>query len=74
MLLMIQAPDEKHAKFAINAANSWRSTLKYQSNGYWPIKMAALRLDTMYWLGIENAFVINTDMLKALRQGESHCS
>jgi len=67
MLLVVQAPDAEHAARAVDIANTWRRTLKHQCKSYSAINMAALRLDAMYWLGMENAFSIEPHVNEALR-------
>jgi Asp-tRNA(Asn)/Glu-tRNA(Gln) amidotransferase B subunit len=54
MLLMVKAPTRQHATTARSLADKWREILRFQSRSCEQMNMGMLRLDAIYWTGIDN--------------------
>jgi hypothetical protein len=66
MLLIIQAPTIEHATKAKSLADTWRQTLRSQSKICDLMKLGILRLDAIYWSGMEKLFIVEPHIRHAL--------
>lgn len=58
LLLLIQAPTTQHAKESKIIADTWRRTLRFQSKSCEQMNLGMLRLDAIYWSGMEKSFIV----------------
>jgi hypothetical protein len=53
VLLYAQAPTQQHAISSRQLAEQWREILKSQSKSFEQIKLGLLRLDSIFWIGLD---------------------
>jgi hypothetical protein len=66
LLLLIQAPTQQHATESKTIADAWRQTLRFQSKSCDQMKMGMLRLDVIYWYGMEKVFIVEPHVRRVL--------
>lgn len=57
VLLYAQAPTQHHAILARKLAEQWRGVLKSQSKSFEQMKLGLLRLDSIFWIGLDEILV-----------------
>lgn len=71
LLLLIQSPTALHARRASLLLDRWRQTMRIQSWTSDLVKLGLLRLDAIYWSGLQKLFRCPSYVEEVL-QGEDH--